>query len=432
MSAYLQQFLRSSRGQRGIYSVCSAHPWVIEAAMLQALADDAHLLLEATSNQVNQAGGYTGMTPVMFRDYVFRMSRDVGFDRSRLILGGDHLGPNPWQDLDAKTAMEHAAEMVRMYVEAGFTKIHLDASMRCGDDPAIIPHEEMAQRAALLCGAAESARKRLYLPPVVYVVGTEVPTPGGATHSLGNLEITQCDAAERTLAAHHRAFQDAGLEDAWQRVIAIVVQPGVEFDHDSVVDYDPEKATHLQGFLRSHPELVMEAHSSDYQMPQAYAELIRDGFSILKVGPGLTFALREALYSLAAIERELVPDGERSRLVETMEEIMLDHPTNWQKYYRGSEEQQKLLRVYSYSDRIRYYWGLTEAESCIARLMRNLGRTAIPETLLSQYCPRQYEEIRAGRLLNEPKSIVIAGIRTVLQAYSRACIGDRSTLENCG
>ncbi|MHB1701850.1 MAG: D-tagatose-bisphosphate aldolase, class II, non-catalytic subunit [Acidobacteriaceae bacterium] len=432
MSAYLQQFLQASRGRRGICSVCSAHPWVIEAAMLQALADDAHLLLEATSNQVNQAGGYTGMTPAMFRNYVFRIAKEVGFDPDRLVLGGDHLGPNPWQHLDAKTAMEHAAEMVRMYVEAGFTKIHLDASMRCGDDPAIVPDEDMAKRAAVLCGAAESARKRLSLPPVVYVVGTEVPTPGGATHSLGSLEITQCDAAERTLAAHRRAFHDAGLDAAWQRVIAIVVQPGVEFDHNSVVDYEPEKAAHLQDFLRSHPELVMEAHSSDYQRPQAYADLIRDGFSILKVGPGLTFALREALYSLAAIERELVPDAERSRLVETMEEIMLAHPANWQKHYRGNAEQQKILRIYSYSDRIRYYWGLPEAESSVARLMRNLSQTAISETLLSQHCPRQYDEIRAGRLRNDPKSITIAGIRTVLQSYSRACLEDHSTVENCG
>ena len=49
MSDYLQEFLRASRGRRGIYSVCSAHPWVIEAAMRQALpwedwfTDAAHL-----------------------------------------------------------------------------------------------------------------------------------------------------------------------------------------------------------------------------------------------------------------------------------------------------------------------------------------------------------------------------------------------------
>lgn len=392
--------------------------------MQQVLADDAYLLLEATSNQVNQAGGYTGMTPAMFRDYVYGIAAESSFDTARLILGGDHLGPNPWQHLDAATAMQHAVEMVRMYVEAGFTKIHLDTSMRCADDPAIVPDEVMAERASLLCQAAESARSRFGLPPVVYGIGTEVPTPGGATHALNVLKVTTCEAVERTLAVHRKAFHDAGLDSAWEYVVAIVVQPGVEFDHDSVVDYDAAKAEHLQVFLRAHPELVMEAHSSDYQKPRAYEELIRDGFSILKVGPALTFALRETLYSLAAIERELVPEAECSQLVETVESTMLVHPSNWQKYYHGSANQQRVLRVYSYSDRIRYYWRFPEVEASVARLIENLRRTAMPETLLSQHCLRQYDEIRAGELENDPKALVIANIRTVLGTYSRACRGD--------
>ena len=392
--------------------------------MRQAQADDTHLLLEATSNQVNQAGGYTGMTPVMFRDYVYSIAAELGFDTGRLILGGDHLGPNPWQHLDAATAMQHAVEMVRMYVEAGFTKIHLDASMRCADDPVVVPDEVMAKRASALCSAAESARSRFGLPPVVYVIGTEVPTPGGATHALNTLEVTTCEAVERTLAVHREAFHDADLDAAWKHVVAVVVQPGVEFDHDSVVDYDAVKAAHLQGFLQDHPELVMEAHSSDYQKPQAYEELIRDGFSILKVGPALTFALRETLYSLAAIERELVPDAGRSHLVETVERTMLAHPADWQKHYRGNEEQQRILRTYSYSDRIRYYWRFPEIETAVTRLLENLKRTGLPETLLSQHCPRQYDEVRAGRLQNDPKSLVIENIRVVLRTYSRACLGD--------
>lgn len=427
MSDYLRQFLRASDGRCGIYSVCSAHPWVIEAAMQQAQQDDTHLLLEATSNQVNQTGGYTGMTPAAFHDYVQDIARRVGFDTKRLILGGDHLGPNPWKSLAAATAMQRAIEMARAYVEAGFSKIHLDASMRCADDPKILTDDVIANRAAALCHAAESVRGRLDLAPVVYVVGTEVPTPGGATHALDTLEVTSCEAAERTVAVHRQAFHDAGLDDAWERVIALVVQPGVEFDHDSVVEYDPWKARHLQGFLQKHPGLVMEAHSSDYQRPQTYEELVRDGFAILKVGPALTFALRETLYALTAIECELMPVEKRSRLLETMEAIMMARPADWQQYYRGSEEQQRLLRTYSYSDRIRYYWRNPEVEASVARLMENLQQTAIPETLLSQHCPRQYDEIRAGRLRNDPKELILANVRAVLGPYSQACRGEGST-----
>jgi len=110
-------------------------------------------------------------------------------------------------------------------------------------------------------------------------------------------------------------------------------------------------------------------------------------------------------------------------VMETMEAVMLANPADWQKYSRGSTEQQRLLRVYSYSDRIRYYWKVPEAESAVARLMSNLGKQGIPETLLSQFCPRQYDEIRAGKMHNDPKTIVIANIRTVLANYSRACLG---------
>lgn len=143
--------------------------------------------------------------------------------------------------------------------------------------------------------------------------------------------VTASEAAEQTLAIHRMALRDAGLEAAWERLIALVVWLVVEFDHNSVIDYDAAKATHLQMFLQEHPESVMEAHSSDYQRPQAYAELIRDGFAILKVGPALTFVLSERVYALAAIEREVVPVDKRSHLTETVKAVMLAHPADWQK-----------------------------------------------------------------------------------------------------
>jgi D-tagatose-1,6-bisphosphate aldolase subunit GatZ/KbaZ len=118
-----------------------------------------------------------------------------------------------------------------------------------------------------------------------------------------------------------------------------------------------------------------------------------------------------------------VPEAVSSNLMETMETVMLAHPADWQKYYHGNAEQQRLLRVYSYSDRIRYYWRVPEVEAAVARLMQNLQQTGIPETILSQYRPRQYDEIRAGKLRSDPKVIVISNVRTVLASYSEACLG---------
>ena len=295
--------------------------------------------------------------------------------------------------------------------------------MRCADDPAVLPDEVMARRAASLCTVAENASGNSPAGPVMYVIGTEVPVPGGATHSLNGLEVTRCEAAEQTLKVHREAFGDAGLDAAFERVIALVVQPGVEFDHDSVIDYDPQKAVHLQRFLQAHPTLAMEAHSTDYQLPHAYEALVRDGFAILKVGPALTFALRESLYALSAIEKESVPLERRACLVETMEKTMLAHPSDWRRYYRGTHEEQRRLRVYSYSDRLRYYWKFPEVEEAVKHLMKNLEERPIPGTLLSQHCPRQYELVRAGRLRNEPRELAIANVMAVLDVYSKACLG---------
>lgn len=128
--------------QRGIYSVCSAHPLVIEAAMLQALEDGTPLLIEATCNQVNQYGGYTGMTPADFVAFVLNIAKSLHFPAQALIFGGDHLGPNPWRDQPAAEAMTFAKELLRSYAAAGFQKLHLDASMRCADDPDVLTDDE--------------------------------------------------------------------------------------------------------------------------------------------------------------------------------------------------------------------------------------------------------------------------------------------------
>lgn len=243
MRAFLELVQRHRAGNPvGICSVCSAHPLVLRAALLHARALGDYALIEATSNQVNQDGGYTGLRPADFRDHLWRLADEIGLPRERIILGGDHLGPNCWQHDTAQAALARAAAMVAEYVSAGFRKIHLDCSMACRGDPRALADEVIAERSASLCAAAEDAWKRAGGEPPVYVIGSEVPTPGGALEKLHELTVTEPLAALATIAAHRSAFARRGLEAAWERVIALVVQPGVEFDHDTVIDYVPAKA----------------------------------------------------------------------------------------------------------------------------------------------------------------------------------------------
>jgi D-tagatose-1,6-bisphosphate aldolase subunit GatZ/KbaZ len=419
MSAMLDLVRRHKSGVPvGIYSVCSAHLLVLEAAMRLAKRTGSLTLIEATSNQVNQDGGYTGMRPADFRERVLSLATAVGLPHNRVVLGGDHLGPNCWQHLPAATALQKAEAMVAEYVAAGFRKIHLDCSMPCADDPRTLGDELTAERTASLCAITEAVWRRDGGEPPVYVIGTEVPVPGGAHEDVQELAVTTPKAAHATIEAHRRAFARHGVEAAWSRAIGLVVQPGVEFDHHKVIDYVPAKAVALSRSIE--PEgMVFEAHSTDYQAPEALEALVRDHFAILKVGPGLTFAMREVFWALSDIASELglLPQGS---VKETLLGEMKRNPRYWKSYYTNPGQQEFDLQ-YSLSDRSRYYWSTPVVEQACGQLFESLMSRGIPLTLISQYLPLQYAAVRANELKNEPRELVIDGIEQVLRHYDRAC-----------
>lgn len=408
--------------KRGIYSVCSAHPLVIEAVIEQAKVDDTPLLIEATANQVNQFGGYTNMRPGDFYQFIGEIADRKQYSRERIILGGDHLGPVCWVGETAKDAMIKSRQLIQSYVAAGFKKIHLDTSMRCADDPDVLSDEVVAERAADLCSVAEkTALDTFGQSDLYFVIGTEVPPPGGATEEIKTLMLTPVKRVETTLSLHQSAFLKKGLSAAWQRVIGLVVQPGVEFDHTSIADYKTSKTQALKNFISTVPNIVYEAHSSDYQSGKAYVDLIKDHFGILKVGPQLTFALREALFSLSYIEDEMLPFEQRSHLRDVCAEVMHESPEYWEKFYQVSDNKKAFYCRYSYSDRIRYYWNNSEVASSVAQLFKNLSQDNIPLPLLSQFLPEQCRAVRLNLLENEPNALVKAKIKQVIQAYAFAC-----------
>lgn len=421
---HLRDIVRRHKGGAhvGITSVCSAHPLVLQAAVEHAHESGDVVLIEATSNQVDQTGGYTGMRPTDFRGLVLGLAERTGLPPENVILGGDHLGPNRWRHLPPDEAMQFADELVAAYVTAGFTKIHLDCSFSCAGDPQPLTDELVAQRSARLIATAERCAEQ-GAERLTYVIGTEVPVPGGAHETLEGVPPTSAQAARTTLQTHRDAFEAAGVAHVWPRVAALVVQPGVEFDHQQVFAYRSDAARELSAVLDDEGSMVFEAHSTDYQTQDALSALVRDHWAVLKVGPQLTFALREAFFGLAAIEEELVPPGERSRLKEVLEERMLAQPEQWAGYYTGTAVEQRVNRRYSYSDRLRYYWPDPLVHEAQERLIANLSAVTIPLPLLSQYLPAQYERVRDGRLDAAPEPLVVDQVKQVLRTYARACSG---------
>ena len=405
----------------GVFSVCSSHPLVLEAALTHALRNNEYVIIEATSNQVNQFGGYTGKRPADFVALVESLADKVGLDRHYIILGGDHLGPNCWQDKPAEEAMSLSETLISEYVAAGFRKIHLDCSMSCDGDPVPLSDEVVAKRAARLCQIAEQTWRQHGGEPPVYIIGTEVPVPGGAQEELDTLELTTTDAAAETIAVHKAAFAKHDLQSGWERVIGLVVQPGVEFDHHKVIQFIPEKAHALTAMIEKEPTLVYEAHSTDYQSAANLRSLVQGHFAILKVGPWLTYALRDAVWALDSIEQEWIPEDKRANVKNTLLEVMKENPVYWKKYYTSTSNQLDLDRQYSLSDRIRYYWPNQKVEAALEKLLDNLTQSPPPPTLISQYLPVQYDAIIEGDLKAEPKALILHKIGQVLSKYSYGC-----------
>ena len=433
MSA-VSQFVKILEGNKngnglGIYSICSAQPVVLKASMLQAKKDNSIILIESTSNQVDQYGGYTGMIPSDFVSFVYRLADEVDFNKNDILLGGDHLGPNTWQNENASDAMEKALVLIEDYVKAGYQKIHLDASMFCADDEGDrhqpLSNSIVAERAALMAEVAEKTHVKFCKDKSkpVYIIGTEVPIPGGAQEEEEVVHPTSAAAALETIEVTKKAFLAKGLDDAWSRVYGVVVQPGVEFGDDQVFHYNRNSAKELSQTIIAQDKLVYEAHSTDYQSEKGLSQLVEDHFCILKVGPWLTFGYREALFSLSMIEDEmLLPKGlETSNLRNVIEEVMISDPKYWRKYYPGDQDQQKFKRKYSFSDRSRYYWPNEKIQTALQKLITNLERYPISLSLLSQFMPNQYTAVNEGIIENKVDEIILNKTQEVISLYARAC-----------
>ena len=410
---------QKSGSDEGICSICSANAFVIEAAMEFGLDHNTPVLIEATANQVNQYGGYTGMQPADFAAYAQSLAVKVGFPQEQLILGGDHLGPLTWSGEVEEEAMAKAEVLIDAFVRAGFRKIHLDTSMRLKDDSIDQPltDETIARRAARLCAIAERAAKPGGEP--VYVVGSEVPVPGGATENEDALAVTPPENLDATIAAFRAAFHERGLDSAFDRVIAVVVQPGVEFADNTIITYDARKARRLTDHAKSLP-FILEGHSTDYQPTSALGAMRRYGIAILKVGPALTFALREALYALESMEKELYaysPAGGYSRFSDVLEQKLMQQPKHWERYYHGSEGDLAFARRYSLSDRCRYYLEDDTIKESIRRLLANINAKPLPFGLTSQYFPAQKEAILEHGVSISGELLIKERIRDVIKTY---------------
>jgi len=419
---YLRDLIKRNRGGEAIAvtSVCSSHQDVLKACLHLAAQENKLILIEATSNQVNQFGGYTGMKAEDFVAYIHKLCDQLKLDRDQIYFGGDHLGPQVWRAQEASIAMGHAKELVESYVKAGFSKIHLDCSEGCQGEAAQVGDEMAARRAGELAYICEQAADNA--SALSYIIGTEVPSPGGAKSDHDVLAVTTEAAAIATIEQHRKAFAAQGLEDAFERVAALVVQPGVEFGVDHIDRFDDKTLFDLPAALENYPTLAFEAHSTDYQFDHVFAQLAQHHFAILKVGPALTFAYRRAIYALDFVLSLCTDRPACQPLPQLMEQLMHDKPDHWRAHYinTGDKYQMKTWMHFSYADRIRYYWNHPQAIQAVQRIEQDFDILNPRDYILSQFFADEVLS-RADHLrslgVTAAKALIWAEIEVVLAPY---------------
>lgn len=411
--------------QNGVFSVCTANPLVLRAAMLHAREHNYVVVIEATANQVNQFGGYTGMQPQDYADLIESLRVETGLPKNQIILGGDHLGPLTWQNLSEKEAMENSKVLVTAFTKAGFTKIHLDTSMRVADDDPDAPLDVQvcARRGAVLANCVHAAYAELKkqnpdaVRPVL-VIGSEVPIPGGSQEHEDSIAPTAPEEFSRQYRVFREEFEKA--EAPFEDVVAFVVQPGVEFGDDFAFQYNHENAAQLCSEVKNYAPLVFEGHSTDYQTTESLSQMVTDSIRILKVGPALTFGLREALFLLEHCEEVIIPEQERRSGVKAAILAEMDADDKyWKKYYQGTEEEIAYKKLYSYSDRCRYYLPADSIAKAIEQLLQNTEH--VPHALICQYFPRQYEKVVEGVIADSGEALILDRIGNWCDIYATAC-----------
>ena len=398
--------------KKGIPSYCTGNFFVIQSLLRLYKNNDRPLLLEATANQVNQFGGYTGKTPLEFKQEVLDQARQIGFDEDRLIFGGDHLGPLVWRNSDPIEAMDRAETLVRTFTKAGYQKIHLDTSMQLGDErgEATLPVRTIAERGLRLIKACQEELKGN--SNCVFIIGSEVPFPGGET-SCDEMMVTHPKDALNTVAVYKEIFErsDVSEEQFNRDIIALVVQPGVEFTKDKIFPYSRENARNLMEIDKG--ELVFEGHSTDYQSSEALKNMFEDGVKILKVGPELTYLFRAALERLERFEIEILPSDSWSQFSTALSKAMADNPKYWEGYYSLG---QSYDFEFSYLDRSRYYLTEPKVKAAIETLKLNVN-SIDNQAVIIKFFPELSNEDVVGNLFEK---VIDLSMQAVVRKYENA------------
>ena len=347
------------------------------------------ILIDASAGAVNLAGGYAGMTPSGFRNFLDIVAAGEGVDPARIVLGGSRLGPALWRDEPASIAMGRTVQLVEACVEGGYDKLHVDTSIPCVDDGTLSIEARIA-RATILCQAAERAAAGR---PLLYTISITNAAPAGTT--------TPADV-HRLFELTERAFTAASIRPALERIVSVAV----DFGGFSTSPDFPGLAA-LAGTIFEVPYAVLEAASADYQDEAILRALLGSRVAILGIGPELGAAFRQAVVAMSHIEAWL---GGRPSGVLTLLETELT----------GGGGDAPAPGLFALDDPARRHWAGPRLAAAVQRLFANIDAAAAPPGLLAQYVPH-LRQAGTGRL-SLSQRIVDSCVGPVVEKQRRATL----------
>lgn len=350
-----------------LFAACPNSETVIKAALRSAKRANAPIKFAATLNQVDEDGGYTGLTQSEFVEMVKIEAEAISYE-GLIIVALDHGGPwlkdqhsiENWSLEETMTAVKKSLEAA---IDAGYDFLHIDPTVDKTLPPGeIIPIERVAERTIELIKHAENHRREKGIAPLGYEVGTE-EVHGG----LANLEVF-----DRFLSLLKEGLEKEGLSEVWP--ILIVGKVGTDL-HTTV--FDPEVAKTLAEKAAKYGSFI-KGHYTDYvENPEEYP---LSGMGAANVGPEFTEEEYNALTQLAQLEDKLKEEKliARSSLILQVLEKEVYESKRWQKWLKGEEKGKDLYDLSPSRQKwliktgCRYIWAQPRVVASRTLLYRNL------------------------------------------------------------
>ena len=386
-------------------SFCSSNFDVLKSIMIFAKYQNFPVLIESTSNQVNQYGGYSGLKPFQFEKKIRRLAKFIKLNNKSLMIGGDHLGPLPWKDLDEATAMKNSKKLVKDCLKAKYKKIHIDTAIICRGEKKIDRHT-VIQR----CDEILSVFSKKDFDNVFLVIGTEVPFAGGG-HTIKSSPTT-FESIKEEIDLYSTILKK-------KKKFALVIEPGIGFGNFSVIQAKLKNFGKRLIFSKKN-NFVYEAHSSDYQKISSLKKLVKNNFKFLKIGPELTYFYAKSIFKMEEFEKKIYKNN-FSNIKNIILKEMKNNNSYWIDYYKAKKKKLDNLKFNSYLDRLRYYWSSKNILNSKKKLFININK--INKKKFIRYTDFKKKDfiLKEKLKLNNSEFIIYKSIEPILKRYYSAC-----------